>query len=187
MDYELSRNIFDDRRITRSVRDCEVADAGLAVGEDRSKNREWLLSQLLHRLSDRGIRIEHVLRPATDREIRPTGDRLPVIALGQIEDVGNEPLFVHAVDGGDAVKAHPHRAILARPHEALGPGISLPLHPPREAPELRGGILHPIHRPADDHAPVGKAMEATGAGRGRPADDHNGNHGAKHRAQQTHT
>ena len=45
MDRELAGNIFDDRRIARRVGDCQVADAGLAVGEDRSDNRERLLAE----------------------------------------------------------------------------------------------------------------------------------------------
>ena len=165
--FEVAGDVLEDCGIARGVGDGEVSHARLTIGEHRRDDRKWFLLEGGHRLGDRRVGVEYILRPSTDRQVGPTSQTFAVVALRQIEQVGHKTLFVQAADCRDAVEAHADRAMRRRPLKTLRPGVPQPLHAPGEDPELRTGILHPVHRPTDHHGAVGKHVEAAGAGGGR--------------------
>jgi hypothetical protein len=96
----------------------------------------------------------------------------PVTAVdtrfGEIQEVGNETLFVHAVGCGRFKRGGHDASVLRRPTNGSWSGGTVALHAPREGPEVRTEIGQPVHAANGNNRVFRSEIDRPGAGVGSP-------------------
>ena len=164
VDDQLTFDVFEDRRVAGWVGDREMHGPLGAVGCHDRDHAEGLLLQLGDRLLDGREVVQHVLRPGRDDDRRAGVGRGGILGFREVEQVGDEPLLVHAVGSPAFVDGRHDAAVFTGPLEGRLAQAAVAGHAAGEYPQVAPQVLLPVHRsPGDGLAPL---AEVHGAGAG---------------------
>ena len=90
-----------------------------------------------------------------------------VVGFGEIEDVGNEPLLIHAVGGSGIIARDDQAAVLGGLLDRLRARSSVACHAAGKDPGVGIDVFRPVHRAAGDDDVIGSEIHGARAGVGR--------------------
>ena len=182
VDFQFAVAILEDRAVARRIGNRQVEPRLHAVGQVGSVDAELLLRKFGHGLVHGGEIVEHILRPDAQPHDGARVAGTFVDRLGQEQQVGDQPGFVHAVGDADVVTCGRERPVFRGPEDGLVRVRTATHDAPREDVEVGERIFAPVHRPARDGHAVGSEVNGAGAGFGLRREDGQRS-GAQHRQE----
>ena len=133
------------------------------VGDDRVR----LTLERRDRLVHGGEIVQHILRPQRDRQSRLVATLLRILRFHQPQQVGHQPLLVHAIGGRHVVAGGHHAAVARSPGQRFRTGQAGACDATRQHVEVGRHIDLPVHRARSDHIAVVAPIHRTRAGQCR--------------------
>jgi hypothetical protein len=187
VDHRLALQVFDHRRIAAGVGDGHVhGGLGLAAGaEGHRHDLDTVVLHGTHQILHRGVLAEQVEGPGGEGEAWAAGVGVAdaEIVFRQVEEVGGQALFVHAIEhrihrvARLGAAAQQHGAVAGAEAQGIHTTGTINHLPAGDHVEVGIEAVGPVHRTAGDHLLVGARPGDTGSGEGGAAEGGGGEGG----------
>ena len=163
VDDRLAVEVFDDRRVTGCVGHRQVHRrlGRTARSEVDRHDVDRRVGERVDDLVDGLIGGQYVLNPGRERQAGPIiGGCGPEVGLAEVEQVGHQAGFVHAVENpvdrplGIGGARDDDRAVLGGPFQRIHPACAVLFQTARIGVEVRVERIRPVHRPPGDDRAV---------------------------------
>ena len=163
VDHRLAVEVLDDRRVARGVghREMNGRMRGCARTEIDRHDVDRRIGERVDHLVDSGETGQHVVHPAGEGQPRPVvGRSRPEVRFAEVEQVGHQPLLVHAVEhavnraAGVGGSGHFDSTVLAGPGQRIDPARAILGAAGRNGVQVGVERVRPVHRPAGDDGVV---------------------------------